>query len=324
MQMVRSKHHPRSGFTIVELLIVIVVIGILAVITVVAYNGIQARAQAANVQGALAQANKKLAAYMVDYSAYPTSQATFNTLVPGNTTTFEYTGTSTTYCVTATNGTTSYKSDSTTTQPAAGSCAGHASGGVAAITNYHRNPGATTATAYGSWAGDSGSTVTTAAVAAGWSLSGYAYRTTWTNVVGINGDIQVYLNNGSYLTAGSTYTLRYRVTAGQNSTIGAPGLYATAGVYTTIARSHTGNISLTSGVPVEVWLTFQCDTTALASAARVIHNSSTKANGYSFDLSEAVIYSGAYNSAVGYRSGDTANWLWNGAANNSTSFGPPT
>lgn len=34
-----------SGFTIVELLIVIVVIGILAAITIVAYNGIQARAK---------------------------------------------------------------------------------------------------------------------------------------------------------------------------------------------------------------------------------------------------------------------------------------
>ena len=31
----------KSGFTIVELLIVIVVIGILAAITIVAYNGIQ-------------------------------------------------------------------------------------------------------------------------------------------------------------------------------------------------------------------------------------------------------------------------------------------
>ena len=35
----------QTGFTIVELLIVIVVIGILAAITIVAYNGIQTRAQ---------------------------------------------------------------------------------------------------------------------------------------------------------------------------------------------------------------------------------------------------------------------------------------
>ena len=39
MSMIRTDKH---GFTIVELLIVIVVIAILAAITVVAYNGIQA------------------------------------------------------------------------------------------------------------------------------------------------------------------------------------------------------------------------------------------------------------------------------------------
>jgi prepilin-type N-terminal cleavage/methylation domain-containing protein len=40
-------HQYRSGFTIVELLIVIVVVGILAAITIVAYNGIQDRARLA-------------------------------------------------------------------------------------------------------------------------------------------------------------------------------------------------------------------------------------------------------------------------------------
>jgi len=39
----------RRGFTIVELLIVIVVIAILAAITIVAYNGVQARSQAAAI-----------------------------------------------------------------------------------------------------------------------------------------------------------------------------------------------------------------------------------------------------------------------------------
>lgn len=39
----------RRGFTIVELLIVIVVIGILAAITIVAYNGIQERAESTKV-----------------------------------------------------------------------------------------------------------------------------------------------------------------------------------------------------------------------------------------------------------------------------------
>jgi prepilin-type N-terminal cleavage/methylation domain-containing protein len=44
-----NRHRKQLGFTIVELLIVIVVIGILAAITVVAYNGIQDRAQRAKI-----------------------------------------------------------------------------------------------------------------------------------------------------------------------------------------------------------------------------------------------------------------------------------
>lgn len=48
-----SRNGDRRGFTIVELLIVIVLIGILATITVVAYNGIQERAKDAKYhQGA--------------------------------------------------------------------------------------------------------------------------------------------------------------------------------------------------------------------------------------------------------------------------------
>lgn len=55
-----------SGFTIVELLIVIVVIAILAAITVVAYNGVQNRANAASVSTALKNIDKSLRAYSVD------------------------------------------------------------------------------------------------------------------------------------------------------------------------------------------------------------------------------------------------------------------
>lgn len=47
------------GFTIVELLIVIVVIAILAAITIVAYNGIQARAKTVAGQTAAANLDKK-------------------------------------------------------------------------------------------------------------------------------------------------------------------------------------------------------------------------------------------------------------------------
>ena len=53
MQWVKEK---RTGFTIVELLIVIVVIAILAAITIVAYTGIQDRATQSSLQSSAKQA----------------------------------------------------------------------------------------------------------------------------------------------------------------------------------------------------------------------------------------------------------------------------
>lgn len=50
----------KPGFTIVELLIVIVVIAILAAITVVAYTGVQSQAYDSTVQSDLAGIAKKL------------------------------------------------------------------------------------------------------------------------------------------------------------------------------------------------------------------------------------------------------------------------
>ena len=67
-----NMRHTR-GFTIVELLIVIVVIGILAAIVIVAFNGIQNRANETAVRSDLASFNKIMAVQQADTGSYPTS-----------------------------------------------------------------------------------------------------------------------------------------------------------------------------------------------------------------------------------------------------------
>jgi general secretion pathway protein G len=64
----RSYH---SGFTIVELLIVIVVIAVLAAISIVAYNGVQERARDSQRKQDVASIVKALELYYIDNGVYP-------------------------------------------------------------------------------------------------------------------------------------------------------------------------------------------------------------------------------------------------------------
>ena len=101
------------GFTIVELLIVIVVIGILAAITIVAFNGVQNRAKTAAVQSSVSQAMKKILAYAAQNSdQYPAALADVDVKDGTNGVTYQYTSDNTVsprkFYVTATAGSISY------------------------------------------------------------------------------------------------------------------------------------------------------------------------------------------------------------------------
>lgn len=63
----------QNGFTIVELLIVIVIIGILAAITIVAYNGIQDRSKFSREQSDMNAVNKMIQLYYAANSQYPST-----------------------------------------------------------------------------------------------------------------------------------------------------------------------------------------------------------------------------------------------------------
>ena len=73
------KQTKQRGFTIVELLIVVVIIAILAAITIVAYNGIQNRAKASAAQSLANAIVKKAEAFNAIENTYPTAYNTFGT-----------------------------------------------------------------------------------------------------------------------------------------------------------------------------------------------------------------------------------------------------
>lgn len=72
-----ANNKKQQGFTIVELLIVVVIIAILAAITIVAYNGIQARSKASAAQSTASMVAKKAEIYNTDdtTTGYPATLA---------------------------------------------------------------------------------------------------------------------------------------------------------------------------------------------------------------------------------------------------------
>lgn len=76
----------QKGFTIVELLIVIVVIAILAAISIVAFTGIQQRGRDSGRQADISNISKALVAYTTDGNAWPVTGAAAETALNSYTT----------------------------------------------------------------------------------------------------------------------------------------------------------------------------------------------------------------------------------------------
>jgi prepilin-type N-terminal cleavage/methylation domain-containing protein len=104
----RSTQAPRRvGFTIVELLIVVVVIGILASITIVSYNGIVQKARESQMKSNLLNVYKQLSVDKVYDGIYPVSLAAANDgkgIIAESDASYQYTysnaASSETFCVT--------------------------------------------------------------------------------------------------------------------------------------------------------------------------------------------------------------------------------
>lgn len=311
----------RQGFTIVELLIVIVVIAILAAITIVAYNGIQNRAKATSAQTAAAQAAKKVLSYMAINSDQAPPDLTSADVRDSNATTYQYSVNTAsnpqTFCITATaNGISYFINNTDSTSPSAGGCPGHGANGIAAVSNYVKQPIASSSSPYTTEYGSS-------SISMSWSTTdgpqGGSYQrmtiapsnTSTTYVQG------AYWSQTGNLSANTSYTWSIWVRSSVALTIG-PRIWYNPGNVS--ASSCTSSVTL----PVNTWTKLSCVFTTPSTVTNFYGQARasliTLASGATFDAAMPMMSETSGNS--NYADGNSSGWVWNGSTNNSTSTGP--
>lgn len=297
----------QKGFTIVELLIVVVVIAILAAITIVSFNGISKRAKESSAQSTVSQAAKKIMAHaVVNSDTYPASLDVVG-LADSDQSKFQYSYNNTaspkTYCVTVTVQDISYYVGTMASKPTAGACPGHGAGGVAAITNLSQNPSyETDLTGIGASAGVTATRSTAQAQSGSNSLlltrTGTGDDFALINLT-LDVDTPYRISAWVYLTAtGSTGNNRrfwiYNQSGGAATVDVA---YPAPGSWQRISQVFTPTTN--SLVTLRIY--------AVTGASLYI---------------DSVMVTKESNTYT-YADGNSANWVWAGAQNNSTSTGPP-
>lgn len=299
-----------------ELLIVIVVIGILAAITIVAYSGISERARVASISSALSQSSKKLTLYMVDNGTYPSVLSEMG-ITDANNIKYQYSvkllNNPQTFCITATSGTTSY-SVTQSGAPVAGACAGHGVGGAVAVTNLVTNPSfESNTTAWSSYVGVSPPTRSTAN-----PLSG-AYRL---SSIGNNTAANPRVYYALPVTTGETIS----VTASIRSD-GQTPVYALLVIKIRLAGSEKGtpvNVTLAWAPDTNGWMKVTATYTVPADIdSLMIQPGLQMSSNFTGTLGVDAVIAVKGPSPVNYADGESLNWIWNGTPNASTSTGSP-
>ena len=309
------------GFTIVELLIVIVIIGILAAITIVAFNGVQDKAKIAAAQAAATQANKKILAFTFDNAdSYPVAAGVSGIdnlasigIVNNGDTTYQYSSNNTTsprtFCLTATKANKSTYVSNAVTSPTTGACPGHGSGGVAPITNLLANTSVETDLSNIQNIGNVGDRVLARTALPDAYNGGYVFRLT----AGPSGAIGGYGSLSSSLPVGSyTGSLWLR----SNTSLTVNPYFEGSSVR---VNGTSLGAALTPGVWKQISRTFDITTAGTVkvgflAGSTILQDQYVEIDGFMLTTGSTV---------YAFANGNSSNWVWNGTADNSSSTGTP-
>lgn len=289
----------------------VVVIAVLAAVTIVAFNGVQQRAQSAVLQSNLSSAAKYMKNQLALSGVYPTSPSS----LPGaDTTTYELTANNTstpkTYCITATKSGSSYKISHTDGSPSEGMCAGHTGSGPVIITNLALNPSFEVDNS-----GWSSTRADTAVVADAGQTGGNVLRVT-VNSVGYFP--RVYINNSlaSPISSGNTYRISAWVKSSTPVVLLAQPLtssYANAGSSATQTFSSVSDWTYIS-------MTVDASDSGAAFMTVWIGFANNSPIGTTMDIDSVMLTEGA--ALHNYGDGSSPGWSWSGTPHSSVSTGP--
>lgn len=296
--MMRWGNNANKGFTIVELLIVVVVIAILAAITIVAFNGIQQQARNSAVQSAVSQVAKKIQLHAVqNNNSYPLN---FSDLAINQEPDTEYVYTSDTssapgaYCISVTKNTTSFYIESSQQKPLSGKCP---------ITNLLTNPSLETNTT--GWANHSSSMNANRVQQGGkWLLTGTRTDTA---------AMAMHVNFGAPtpVTVGKVYTASALVSSSAARSL---NLQIRQGGTGSILLSETHNFSAGEEKRISV------SGIATTPLIHISLRGDVGVVGETYTIDEAMLTEGTV--VHPYADGATTNWNWSGTQHGSTSSGP--
>ena len=287
------------GFTIVELLIVVVVIAILAAITIVAYNGIQNRAKESSIQTSISQGSKKLAShYALNNDTYPDSAnfASVTGLTNSSDVSYDYFvgADQKSYCASAASSNVSipsYASTNTSSGITKGRC----------VFNIEPNPSSEVQPLNGAGAGSATRVMSTTQKYSGSSST----RFTWasgsaglqTTTVTVSPSTTYSLSLYIYGESGALPSFSVGASDYATNVVPMNGSTAT-GSWQRLSRTYTTTSTQTT---MRAWST--------VSSASVYY-------------ADAVLMTPLSNGTASYPSGTLNNWTWTGATDSSTSFGP--